>query len=123
VALLAFGGVGLLIASELTDRLERVDGGLGMNALNLTVASLLALIVVSTTALAGDTVLAYAERHLGRRPGARLLAPLLTAAGAAALSAIVIEHLRHGPALDGWIGIAGGALLLLAAITHHRLLH
>jgi hypothetical protein len=34
-ALLAFGGAGLLVASELTDRLEGLEGTIGMGALNL----------------------------------------------------------------------------------------
>ena len=83
VALLSFGGAGLLIASEITDRLERVEGDLEPTALNLAIATPLALLVVSLAALLGDSLLARAERRSGRRPGARLLGPLLTVAGGA----------------------------------------
>jgi hypothetical protein len=55
VALLSCSGAGLLIASEITDRLERVEGDLGPTALNLAIATPLALLVVSTAALVGDS--------------------------------------------------------------------
>ena len=121
VALLSFGGAGLLIASEITDRLERVEGDLEPTALNLAIATPLALLVVSLAALLGDSLLARAERRSGRRPGARLLGPLLTVAGGAVGSAIIVYHVRHAVALDGWMGLSGSALLLLAALAHHRL--
>jgi hypothetical protein len=123
IALLALAGGGLLIAGEITDRLERVEGDAGLDAFNLIVASLLAMLIVCTGALIGDWVLARAEQRLGRRPGARLLAPLLTIAGSVSAGGIIIEHLRRAPALDAWIGITGSALLLLAAIAHHHLLN
>lgn len=93
---------------------------MGMGAINLTVASLLSSLFVGTAALIGDWALARAERHLGRRPGARLVTPLLAAVGAVSACGIVIDHVRHAPALDGWTGISGSVLLLLAAIAHHH---
>lgn len=121
VASLSFGGAGLLIASEITDRLERAEGDLGPTALNLAIATPLALLLVSSAALLGDSLLARAERRSGRRPGARLVAPLLTVAGGAVGSAIIVDHARHAIAVDGWMGVGGSVLLLLAAFAQHRL--
>lgn len=119
--MLAFGGCGLLIASEMTDRLERVEGNIGLGAVNVTFSLLIAAMIVSTAALVGDSMLAVASRRLGHRPGARLLTPLLTLAGAASASAIAIDHVRHTPALDSWIGLGGSVLLLLAALANRHL--
>jgi hypothetical protein len=117
----AFGGGALLIASEFTDRLETLEGGYTILAFNLILASLLATLIVCAAAIVGDSVLHRAELRLGRRPGAALLAPLLTIAGATSAAAIIIAHLGHALALDAWLGLAGSALLLLAAAIRHRI--
>jgi len=40
---------------------------------------------------------------------------------AAAAGGIIIDHLQHAVAVDGWIGLGGSLLLLLAAVAHHHL--
>jgi hypothetical protein len=121
VGVLAFVGIGLLLASELVQCLERLEGDLGLGALNTIPALLIATLVVGVAALVGDTVLDAAERRLGRRPGARLVAPLLAVWGGAAATAILLVHLYHPLALDGWIGLAGSLLLVIAAVVRHHL--
>jgi CDP-diglyceride synthetase len=110
-----------LLASELVERLERLEGDVGLGALNLIFATMIATIVVCAAALAGDTVLAAAERRMGRRPGARLVTPLLAVCGATAATGILVAHLRHPLALDGWVALAGSLLLAIAAVAHHHL--
>lgn len=121
VGLLAFTGIGLLLASELVERLERLEGDVGPGALNLIAAMMIATIVVCTAALAGDSALAAAERRIGRRPGARLVTPLLAVCGGAAAIGILVAHLSHPLALDGWVGLAGSLLLVIAAVAYHHL--
>lgn len=120
-ALLAFAGIGLLLVSELVDRLERLEGPYGLGALNLIFAVMIATIVVCTAALIGDSALAAAERRIGRRPRARFMRALLAVGGGAAATGILGAHLHHPLALDSWIGLAGGLLLATAAIAHHQL--
>ena len=66
VALLSFGGAGLLIASEITDRLERVEGDLEPTALNLAIATV-------GRARCGNEKCGHADERegyaLGKRPG------------------------------------------------------
>jgi hypothetical protein len=119
--LLAFAGIGLLLASELVDRLERLEGDIGFGALNLILAVLLATLVVCAAAIVGDSVLAAAEQRIGRRPGARLVTPLLGVCAGAAAIGILVAHLRHPLALDGWVGLAGSLLLVIAAVAYHHL--
>jgi hypothetical protein len=121
VGLLAFVGIGLLVASGLLERLERLEDDSGIGWVNLFLAMLIATIVVCTAALVGDSVLTAAERRKGRRPGTRLMTPLLAVCGGAAASGILIDHLRHPLALDGWIALGGSLLLAIAAVAHHRL--
>jgi hypothetical protein len=45
----------------------------------------------------------------------------LAVCGGAAASGILVAHLRHSLALDGWVGLSGSALLVIAAVTHHHL--
>jgi hypothetical protein len=121
VGMLSFTGAGLLLVSELTDRLERIEGDVGMGTFNLIVAVLLAVPVVCTVALVGDSILARLERHSGHRPGAWMITPLLTVAGVTAAGGVIVGHLWRPPPLDAWIGIAGGVLLLLAGLARrHR---
>lgn len=119
--LLAFVGIGLLLTSELVDRLERLEGPYGLGALNLIFAAMIATIVVCTVALVGDSALAAAERRIGRRPRARFVSALLAVGGGAAATGILIVHMHHPLALDAWVGLAGGLLLAIAAIAHHQL--
>ncbi len=118
--LLAICGSTLVGASELADRLEPYAG---LDMLTIVIALLIATLATLICALAGDSLLEMAERRLGHRPGARRAAMLLALAGAVAVIAIVIGHLRHLPALDGWLGLAGGTLLLAAAAAHHHSQH
>jgi hypothetical protein len=115
VALLAFAGIELLLISELVDRLEHLEDNLGIGWLNVTVATMLATIIVCALALIGDSTLNAAARPIGHRPGARLLTPLLATAGGAGLCGILAAHLTHPLALDSWIGLSGTLLLLGAA--------
>jgi hypothetical protein len=119
IALLAFPGAALLIASELIDRLERIEGDAVMIVLNLIFALPIATLVVCTAALAGDSLLSFANRRTGRRPGARLITPFLTISGAISTAAIAIGHLGHPPAFAAYVGLGGSFLLLLAALTNH----
>lgn len=119
VALLAFAGTELLLISELVDRLERLEGDLGIGWLNVTIAALIATGIVCTLALIGDSTLNAAARRVGHRPGARLLTPLLATAGGGALCGILAAHLSHPLALDSWIGLSGALLLLLGAAHRH----
>lgn len=119
--LLAFVGIGLLLTSELVDRLERLEGPLGLGALNLIFAVIIATIVICTAALMGDTALAAAERRIGRRPRAPFVRSLLAVGGGAAGTGILVAHLHHPLALDSWVGLAGGLLLAIAAIAHPQL--
>jgi peptidoglycan/LPS O-acetylase OafA/YrhL len=111
----------LLLASELVERLERLEGDVGLGALNLIFATMIATIVVCAAALMGDSILAAAERRMGRRPGARLVTPLLAVCGGAAAIGILVPHLNHPLALDGGVGLAGSLLLVIAAVAHHHL--
>jgi drug/metabolite transporter (DMT)-like permease len=113
---LTLAGITLLGASELADRLEP---NLGFNVINLYIAFSIAAFLVCVGALVGDTILAAVERRSGRRPGAQHVTLLLAVPGAAAIADILAQHLRHPPALDGWLGLAGGILLLIAAGLHH----
>ncbi len=118
--LLAFVGIGLLLTSELVDRLERLEGPLGLGVLNLIFAVMIATIVVCAAALMGDSALAAAERRIGRRPRARFVSSLLAVGGGAAGTGILVAHLHHRVALDSWVGLVGGLLLAIAAIAHHQ---
>jgi hypothetical protein len=119
VALLAFAGIELLLISELVERLERLEDNLGVGWLNLTLATLVATVIVCALALIGDSALNMGARRIGHRPGARLLTPLLAAAGGTAVCGILATHLTHPLALDGWVGLAGALLLLVAAVHRH----
>jgi hypothetical protein len=118
VGLMAAVGAGLLVASELADRLE-VD--LGLSVIGLTLSMLLAVLIVSTGALLGDSLLRAVETRSGRRPSPRLVTSLLTVSGGPTVVWILIRHLSHPLALDGCLGLAGGLLLALTALAHHQL--
>lgn len=119
VAFLACLGVGLLITSELVERLEHLEGEVGLGVLNLIFAVPIAAMVVSVAALIGDSLLGAGERRSGRRPGPCLATGVLGVAGAVTAAGIIVAHLRHAVALDAWIGLSGGLLLVIAAIAHH----
>jgi hypothetical protein len=114
----AASGAALLITSELADRLE-VD--LGLDVINLVLSTLFALLIVSTGALLGDSLLTAVERRSGRRPSPRLITTLLTLSGAPTAVWILIGHLSHPLALDGWLALSGSMLLVLAALANHQL--
>jgi hypothetical protein len=108
---LALLGAALLGTGELADRLEPL---LGLNLLNVFCALPIAAVAILGAAATCDEIIAVRELRVGRRlEGLRLLA--LTIPGLAATVAISVDHLRHPPALDASLGLAGGVLLLLAA--------
>jgi hypothetical protein len=108
---LALFGAALLGTSELADRLEPM---FGLSAVNVFFALPIAAFVVLVAAAIGDEILAARERRLGRQlDGVRLLA--LAVPGLTVTAVIGLDHLRHAPALDASLGLAGGILLLVAA--------
>jgi hypothetical protein len=114
--ILALAGITLLGASELADRLEP---DVGFNVIGLYFAFSIAAIVACGGALLGDSALSAIERRAGRRPGAQHVTLLLAVPGGVATAEILAHHLQHPPALDGWLGLAGGLLLLTAACLRH----
>lgn len=117
-ALLAFAGIGLLVMSELSDRLE---SDLGLGVFNLWIAASFAAVAVCITALLGDTLLATIARRSGRRPSHSSVTTLLMLAGAPTTIGILIVHQSHPLALDSWLALAGSVLLIIAAVAHHQL--
>lgn len=113
--LLAFAGLWLLLTGGLIEAFEQLEGDAGVGWVNLTFAVTLATIVVCVVALIGDSALRAVDRRMGRRPGARLVKPGLAIAGAVAFLTILVAHIGHHLALDGWIGGAGALVLLAAA--------
>jgi hypothetical protein len=105
-------GATLLVLSELTDLLE---SEIGLNWVNLFFALPIALIAVAFVAVGGDILLEAIERRRGRRPGRWLAIPILAGLGLGASIEIALHHARQAPHLDASMGLAGGALLLIAA--------
>ncbi len=120
IGLLAAAGSGLLIAGELTDALE---ADLGLTVFNLLLSSLLAVLIVSTGALVGDSLLTAVNNRFGWQPNRRLITASLMFAGAPVTIWILIGHFSRPLRLDGGIGLAGGVMLVLAALAHHGLPH
>lgn len=116
--LLAFAGIALLVIGELSDRLE---SDLGLGAVNLCLAALLAALTVSVSALLGDTLVGTIARRSGRRPSHSSMTALLMLAGAPTAVGIWIVHRSHPLALDSWIALTGSVLLVIAALAHHQL--
>jgi hypothetical protein len=108
----ALFGAMLLGTSELTDRFESV---FGLSSVSLFFALPIATVVVCVAAISGDSILVVVERRVGRRMGRRLRLMSLAVPGLAATVVIGVHHVRHLPALDASLGLAGGLLLLLAA--------
>jgi MFS family permease len=121
IGLIASVGIALLLASELVDRLECLEGPIGLSALNFLFAMLAATLIVCTAALVGDWALTVTKRRTGRTPGARLVTPLLALAGATPACGILVAHLHHRLALDSCVALVGSLLLIVAAFAHHRL--
>lgn len=115
--LLAFTGLGLLVMSEFSDRLE---ADLGLSVFNLWIAASFAAVAVCVTALLGDTLLATIARRSGRRPNHASVTTLLMLAGAPTAIGILTAHQSHPLALDGWIALTGSVFLIVAAFAHHR---
>jgi hypothetical protein len=108
----------LLIASKLSDMLEP---GLGFDIFNLVLAFTIAFVLVGYGLVLGyDLLQTRALRSHVPRPSTTTA--VLLGFGSIALLGIGVEHLHEPPALDGWLGIAGGLLMLVAGITNgHRL--
>ena len=114
---LATTGVMLLVASKMSDWLEPY---LGFDVLNIAFAFTVALTAASLiAALTYDLLNSRAARSRSR-PSHTATTSILVTAGTAALAVFGIEHLHHRPALDGWLGVAGGLLILAAALANHR---
>jgi hypothetical protein len=110
--LLTLAGATLLVLGELTDLLEPE---LGLDWVNVCFTLPVALIAVAVVAVGGDVFLEAIERRRGRRPGRVLMTPILAGLGLGATIEIALHHARQAPHLDASLGLAGGALLLIAA--------
>jgi hypothetical protein len=110
---LASAAAMLLIASKLTDMLEP---GLGFDVFNLVLAFAVAFVLVGYGLVLGyDLLQTRAMRSHVPRPSFATAA--LVALGGAAVVVIALEHLNEAPALDAWLGIAGGLLMLVAGLA------
>jgi hypothetical protein len=103
------------VLGELTDLLEP---DVGLNWVNVAFALPVALIAVAAVAVGGDMLYEAIERRRGLRPGRRLTTPILAGLGCGTAIEIVFHHVRQAPHLDASLGLAGGALLLVAAGLH-----
>lgn len=109
----------LLLASEISDGLERQ---LGLDLFSLVFALILATTLVSLGMVLGYDVLQWPQLR-SRTPSRTTTTAALLGLGAGALTLIVIGHLHHPPAADGWLGTAGGLLMLVAALANHDAAH
>jgi drug/metabolite transporter (DMT)-like permease len=114
---LATAAVMLLIASKISDWLEP---DLGFDAFNLVLA--LTVGFGAACLIAALTYDILNSHRMQRRPTTSQIpaTTILVTLGAAAVALIGIEHLHHLPAVDGWLGIAGGLLMLTAALANHQ---
>jgi hypothetical protein len=108
-------GATLLVLGELTDLME---SDVGLNWVNVSFALPLALIAVAAVAVVGDVFLEAIERRHGRRRGRGLTTPMLAGLGFGTAIEIALHHVRQAPQLDASLGLAGAALLLIAAGLH-----
>lgn len=49
------------------------------------------------------------------------MTPLLAVCGGAAATGILVAHLHHTLALDGWVALAGSLIFGIAAVAQHHL--
>ena len=89
--------------------------------MNLWIAASFAAVAVCAIALLGDTLLAAIARRSDRRPSRSSVTALLMLAGVPTTIEILIVHQSHPLALDSWLALTGGVLLVLAAVAHHQL--
>jgi hypothetical protein len=114
---LASAAATLLIASKLSDLLEPE---LGLDIFNLALAFTFASMLVGYGLVLGYDLL-HTRALRSRVPSPAATTGVLLAFGSGALIVIGVEHLNQLPAVDGWLGIAGGLLMLVAGITNrHR---
>jgi drug/metabolite transporter (DMT)-like permease len=114
---LATTAVTLLIASKISDWLEPYVGFDAFNlALALTVGFGAARLIAALTYDLLDSRPAQRRSTTSQIPATSILVTL----GTAALGLIGVEHLHHLPAVDGWLGVAGGLLMLTAALANHQ---
>ena len=107
----------MLVLGELTDLLE---SDVGLNWLNVAFALPFALIAVAGVAVGGDVFLEAIERLRGRRAGRGLATAMLAGVGFGSAIEIALHHVRQAPHLDASLGLAGGAVLLIAAGLHRH---
>jgi hypothetical protein len=105
----------MLALGELTDLLEQ---DLGLNWVNILFALPVAVIAVAIVAVGGDIFLEAIERRRGWRLPRRLETTMSAGIGLAATIDIALRHVRQAPHLDASLGLAGGALLVIAAGLH-----
>lgn len=105
----------LLLASEISDGLERQ---VGLSLFSLVFALILATLLVCLGLILGYDLLQWPrlQRH---KPSRAKTTVALLGLGAGTLTLIAIEHLHRLPAADGWLGTAGGLLMLAAALANH----
>ncbi len=106
----------LLAASKIADVL---NAGFEFDPVNLIFAfPVAAAAALLLTALTHDIL---NSRPLQARKSPRTATTsLLTAIGTLALAIIAVEHPDRLPGIDGWIGVAGGLLMLAAAAADHH---
>jgi hypothetical protein len=106
-----------LIASKLSDLLEPE---LGFDIFNLVLAFTVAFMLVGFGLVLGYDLL-QTRALRSHAPSPATTTALLLAFGTGALVVIGIEHLYQPPAVDGWLGIAGALLMLMAGLANrHR---
>ena len=111
---LASAAATLLVASKLCDLLEP---DLGFDIFNLVLAFTVAFVLVGYGFVFGYDLL-QTRALRSRAPSPSTTTAILLAFGSGALIVIGVEHLHQLPATDGWLGISGGLLMLVAGLAN-----
>jgi hypothetical protein len=119
VGALASAAATLLIASKLADLLEPE---LGFDIFNLVLAFAVAFMLVGFGLVLGYDLL-QTRALRSHAPSPATTTALLLVFGTGALVLIGVEHLDQPPSVDGWLGIAGGLLMLVAGLANRHRLH
>lgn len=108
----------LLIAAKVCDLLEPQ---LGFDVFNLALAFTVASILVGYGLVLGYDLL-QTRALRSRRPSPSTTTAVLLVVGGGAVALMGVEQLDQLPAVDGWLGIAGGLLMLAAGVANrHRM--